>query len=227
MADAIPQPIAIARWVRLASWIAPPLVMAIAYGVLAWSSETDQTGKAWMAVGFGFVVVIWLVFRILVEQTAMARALASGDAERVLSIADQQLARRRGDAARGPFLVYRAFALEARGDHEAALATLADARPAEPGLQLLAAAVRVLALVETGDVAGARHTCSEVLEPRAVRLDPRLHAVPHIHASLARGRLLLAEGRGADARQQLQRVVGDIRAGAAIRARAHALLERA
>jgi hypothetical protein len=227
VADAIPQPVAMNRWVRLASWIAPPLLMSIAYGVLAWSSETDNTGKAWMAVGFGFVVVIWLVSRILVEQTAMSRAVASGDAERILAIADKQLARRRGDAARAPFLVYRAFAVEARGDHAGALAALAEARPAEPGLQLLAAALRVLALVETGDVAGARRTCSDELEPRAATLDQRLHAAPHIHANLARGRLLLAEGRRDEGRHELQRVVDDIRAGTAIRDRARALLLRA
>ena len=73
----------------LASWILPLVGMAIAYSVLAWSSDTDNTGKAWMAVGFGFVVVIWVVFRILVDQTALARAVATGDAARILAITDK------------------------------------------------------------------------------------------------------------------------------------------
>ena len=75
---------------------------------------------------------------------------------RILAITDKQLARKRGDAKRGPFLVYRAYAQEAKRDFAAALTTLDEAKPAEPGLQLLAAALRVLALVETGDVAAAR-----------------------------------------------------------------------
>jgi hypothetical protein len=152
--------------------------------------------------------------------------VASADAARILAIADKQLARRRGDAARGPFLVYRALAQESRGEHAAALATLGEARPADPGLRLLAAALRVLALVETGDVGGARRTCDGELEPLAATLDARLHAVPHIQANLARGRLLLAEEKGEAGRAQLQRIVDDIRAGNATRTRARELMTR-
>jgi hypothetical protein len=219
-----PQPRPMNRWLRLASWILPLVGMALAYAVLAWSSNTDNTGKAWMAIGFGFVVVIWVVLRILIDQTALARALATADAPRILAITDRQLARRRGATPRAPFLVYRAFAQESGGDYAAALATLADARPVAPGLQLFAAAIRVIALVETGDVMAARRIATDELEPRAGKLDTRLHAGPHIHASFARGRLLLAEGRTDDARKQLQRVVDDIRAGNAIRDRARALI---
>jgi hypothetical protein len=219
-----PQPQGTSRLMRIASWVLPLIGMAIAYSVLAWSSDTDNTGKAWMAVGFGFVVVIWLVFRILVEQTALARAVASGDAARIIAITDKQLARRRGDAARGPFLVYRALAQESRGEYTDALATLDAAKPADAGLQLLAAALRVLALVETGEVVAARRTCDSELEPRATKLDARLHAAPHIHANLARGRLLLAERKLDEGRAQLRRVVDDIRAGAAMRARARELI---
>ena len=212
------------RWTVIASWIVPPLGMSIAYSVLAWSSNTDNTGKAWMAVGFGFVVVIWLVFRILVEQTALARAVASTDTDRILAITDKQLARRRGDAKRAPFLVYGALAHETRGEHARALEQLAEAKPAEPGLQLLAAAVRVLALVETGDVAAARASLAADVEPGLARLDPRRHAHPHLHAQLARGRLLLADGQHDEARSALRRVTDDVRAGAALRDRARALL---
>lgn len=221
---ATPQPQAMSRWVRLASWVLPLVGMAIAYTVLAWSSDTDNTGKAWMAIGFGFVVVIWIVLRILVDQTALARAVSSGDAARILAITDQQLARRRSDAARAPFLVYRAFAQEGQGDYAAALATLRDARPVDGGLLLLAAALRVLALVETGAVGEARRVVTEELEPRAAKLDLRLHAAPHIHANLARGRLLLAEGKRDEARAALRRVIDDIRSGNVLRERARALL---
>jgi hypothetical protein len=220
------EPRARSTWLNLATWVLPLVGMALAYTVLAWSSDTDNTGKAWMAVGFGFVVVIWIVFRILVEQTALARAVVTGDAPRILAITDKQLARRRGDASRGPFLVYRAFAQELRGEYAAALTTLAEARPADAGLQLFAAALEVLALVETGDLDAARAARTNELEPLAAKLDVRLHAAPHIHANLARGRLLLEEGDVAEARKQLQRVVDDIRTGNAIRARARELMNR-
>lgn len=214
------------RWAVLASWIVAPLCMALAYAVLAWSSQTDTSGKAWMALGFGFVLVIWFVFRILVEQTALARAVSAGDAARILAITEAKLARRRADPARSRFLVYRAFAQEAQREHAAALATLAEAKPAEPGLQLLAAALRVLALVETSDVAGARRVANEDLAPLAAKLDPRLHAAAHIHANLARGALLAAEGAHGEARTQLSRVIDDIRTGSAVRARARDLAAR-
>ncbi|HEX5059205.1 MAG TPA: hypothetical protein VFV99_07585 [Kofleriaceae bacterium] len=206
------------------SWVLPLVGMGLAYTVLAWSSDTDNTGKAWMAVGFGFVVVIWSVFRILVDQTALARAVAANDVPRILAITDKQLARKRGDPKRGPFLVYRAYAQEAQRDYTSALATLDEAKPADPGLQLLAAALRVLALVETGDLASARRVETDELEPRAAKLDARLHAAPHIHANLARGRLLLAEGKTDEARAQLRRVVDDIRAGSPLRVRARELM---
>jgi len=215
-----------ARAITLASWLVPPVGMALAYSVLAWSSNTDTSGKAWMALGFGFVMVVWLVLRILVEQTALARAVAAADADRILAIADKQLARRRGDTARAPFLVYAAFAHESRGEHARALARLADARPAAPGLQLLATAIRVLALAETGQVADARHIANTELEPRAAKLDVRLHPAPHTHADLARGRLLAAEGAHDAARAQLQKIIDDIRAGHAIRERARELQAR-
>jgi tetratricopeptide (TPR) repeat protein len=207
-----------------ASWILPLLGMGLAYTVLAWSSETDTTGKAWMAIGFAFVVVLWSVFRILVDQTALSRAVASADAPRILAIADKQLARRKDALKRGPFLVYRAYALEWQGDHAGALAALAEAKPMEPGLIALATAIRVLALAEQGDTAAARRTLDEELEPRIAKLDPRLHAAPHMHALLARGRLFLAEGKRDEAKQALQKVIDDIRAGAVLRERAKKLI---
>jgi tetratricopeptide (TPR) repeat protein len=206
-----------------ASWILPLVGMALAYTVLAWSSETDTTGKAWMAIGFAFVVVLWSVFRILVDQTALARAVASADTPRILAIADKQLARRKDPIKRGPFLVYRAYALEWQGDHAGALAALDEAKLIEPGLLALAAAILVLALIEKGDTAAARRTLDEQLEPRIAKLDARLHAAPHMHALLARGRLLLAEGKRDEAKQVLQKVIDDIRAGAVLRERAKKL----
>ena len=213
------------RWAVLATWILPPLGMSIAYSVLAWSSNTDAAGKAAMALGFGFVCVLWVVFRILVDRTALARAVASNDTQRILALTERKLATKRGDA-RAPFLVYRALAYESRGEHTAALAALDEARPSEAPLQALGSAIRMLSLVETGDVTAARREHDEQLAPRMAKLDARLHAMPHLHANLARGRLLLAEGKRDEAHMQLKRVVDDVRAGSALRDRARTLIAR-
>ena len=211
------------RWATIASWIVPPLGMSIAYTVLAITSNTDTTGRAWMALGFVFVVILWLTVRVLVEQTALPRAMASGDSSRLFAITERKLARRTG-AARAPFLVHRAYAFDLERDHARVLEMLDGVRPAEHGLQLLAAALRVLALAETGEAAAGRRVLEEELEPLAGMLDGRRHETSHVHARLARGRLLLAEGNVDEARAQLQRVVDDVRAGTAVRERARALM---
>ena len=204
------------RWTRLASWVVPPVLMAGVYTIFAATSNADNTAKAWMAVGFGFVLCIWLTFRILVEQTALARAVASGDAARILRVTE-----RRDDAAGR---VYRALAYDLANEWSAALAALADARIANnPPLAALAAAIRVAALVETGDVAAARRTHDEELAPAVAKLHPRLHPQPQHHAALARARLLIAEGDRDGANRELKKILDDIRAGSAIRERAKAL----
>jgi hypothetical protein len=92
---------------------------------------------------------------------------------------------------------------------------------------MLDPALRVLALVDTGEVTEARRVCDEEVEARAAKLDTRLHAQPHMHANLARGRLLVAEGKRDEGIAQIRRVVDDIRTGAALRDRARAALAAA
>jgi hypothetical protein len=208
------------RLARIVSWIGPPIGMSIAYTVLALTSDTDNTGKAWMAIGFGFVLVLWLVFRIAVEGAGLSRALALGDSDKLLAIADKQLARRPGDPR---YLVYKALAHEMRGERAEAAAAIADAKPENDPLALLAASVRVSLAADSGDLAGARKLVDEQLEPLAAKVDRRLQITSHHHAHLARARLYAAEGRKDEARAELRKVSDDIRAGAALRDRAKAL----
>jgi hypothetical protein len=198
--------------------------MAGVYTVLAIVSETDTSGKAWMAVGFGFVLVVWLVFRILVENAGLSRALAVGDADRLLALANKQLARRRGDPARAPYLIYRGLAQELRGEWDAALAAVREAKPANAAHVLLAASVRVTALIGRGEAAEARRVLDAELEPASTKVDRRLQPMPHARATFARARVLLAEGKRDEGRAELQRVIDDIRTGDALRAGARALL---
>ncbi len=208
-----------------------PVGMSVAYGVLMWSSDTDTAGKAWMAVGLGFVFVIWFVFRALTENAMMARAVAIGDAERVLELTGDQLRKTKGDAARAPLLIARAAAHELRGDWAAVIETVDDARlsaiPARRRAtwQLQAAALRVAALVETGRVAEARRVLDAELVPLAETLDRR--TASYLVVCLANGRVLLGEGLVDAAMRPLQQVIDDIRSGSAMRGAAHFQAARA
>ena len=206
----------------IASWIAPPLLMSLCYTILALTSETDTTGKAWMAIGFMFVLILWMTFRLAVEGAGLSRALAVGDADKVLAITNKQLAKRSNDQVRAPYQIHQALAYELRGDAAAALASADAAKPVTPHDKLLQTAVKMLALVEAGRVAEARALMSE-LDERAAATDRRLQIVAHHYAHLARGRVLLAEAQGDAARAELEKISNDVRAGHAIRARAKKL----
>ncbi|HEY0479276.1 MAG TPA: hypothetical protein VGD37_17275, partial [Kofleriaceae bacterium] len=81
-------------WDTLSRW-AVPVMMTLAYTLLAVTSDTDTTGKAWMAAGLGLVLVAWFVFRALTDAAALSRALAVGDTTRLFELAQRHLARRR------------------------------------------------------------------------------------------------------------------------------------
>jgi hypothetical protein len=65
-------------WRILQRW-AVPVMMTLAYVFLAATSETNNTGKAWMGVGLVFVLIVWFMFRGLTETAALSRALSIGD----------------------------------------------------------------------------------------------------------------------------------------------------
>jgi hypothetical protein len=204
-------------WVLLASWLIP-LMMTGAYVVLIMTSDVDATGAAWEAIGLGFVLVLWFLFRVLTEDAAMARAVDIGDADLVIELADFQLKRRRSASRRAPFHVYRALAYDVRGDWKAALAELDRAEP-RGNWRALAATVRVSALAETGRTEEARKLFDAELAGRVVT---RVMQVD-ILTRLAEARLRRAEGDREGATKVLDRLVDDVRAGSGIRDRARAL----
>jgi len=201
-------------WVLLASWLVP-LMMTAAYIVLIATSEVDATGAAWEAIAFAFVVVLWMIFRVLTEHAAMARAVDVGDADHVIELADFQLSRTRRVRARARYHVYRALAFDIRGDAAAALAELDKCSPTGTA-RTLAATIRVSALAETGHAADARKLYESELTvaPR----DPQLA----ILARLAEARLLRAEGNEPAASALFSKLADNVRAGSGIRSRAKA-----
>ena len=222
-------------WTLLASWLIP-LMMTGAYIVLAVTSETDATGMAWMSVGLAFVLILWWLFRLLTGHAALSRAVAVGDAERILELTDKQLTRaglgKRRAAERANLMMFRAQAYEIRGDWEPALEAVDEVKLAalSPGqrtsLGLRAACVRIGAFVETSRTAEARQLVDTEITPAAARLDRRADPDGYVSANLAKGRVLAAEGVFADAMSQLQRVIDDVRAGSGQRAVAHFYVAR-
>lgn len=196
------------RWVWVVDWVIP-VTLAACYCFLIVTSEVGVSGALWETAGFGLVLVFWFAFRILTRRGALARAIAVGDHDRILELAKKP--------------VDRAVAHEQRGDWKAVLATLDEAPATNPADQVIAAAIRIHALVETGEIARAREVLTRDIDPRTAALDARLHAVALARAELARGRVLAAEGKPAEAAALLRRVIDDVRTGPTTRAAAQAL----
>lgn len=209
-------------WSLLASFLVPA-IMGGAYIALMVLSETGAAGMACMAAAFGFVLLLWWFFRMLTGKAAIARAAAVGDADRVLELADGQLARRWTARTRAPFQMYRALAFELRGEWSASLREL-DRVPVDAlsrPLRVVAACSRVAALAESDRFGEARAALDRDVTPLARKLDRRIDAAAVIAAALATGRTLVAEGRCEAALPVLQRVLDDVRTGASPRAVAH------
>jgi hypothetical protein len=211
--DELPDRALLERIWRILSRWAVPVMMTLAYVFLAATSETNNTGRAWMGVGLVFVLVVWFMFRRMTETAALARAFSIGDTTRLLELADYHLPRKRRPSARAPFLVARAFAHRLRGELVEALAALEDAHPG-PELQPLASAVRIGVLVELGRPADEARTFV-VSAPRAPAL-----------VWLAEGQIAWRDGDLDTASQQFARVIDDMRAGSASRAIAHVYAAR-
>src|SRR5215831_19466264 len=79
-------------WGTLSRW-AVPVMMALAYALLVATSETDATGKAWMATGLVLVLIAWFAFRALADAAALSRALSVGDTAALGALADRAPAR--------------------------------------------------------------------------------------------------------------------------------------
>jgi len=215
-------------WTLIAGWFVPA-IMTIAYFVFALLSDLDAEGFGWMSVGLLFVYVLWWMMRLLSQTAALARAVAVGDADGILEIANHALAGKLV-VGRAQLVLHQAIAYELRGDWARALDAVAraDVRPtAKPKVRVLAATLTIASLVETGEIAQARGVLDAELAPLAGALNPRIDAQLVIATKLARGRVLVAEHANAEALAILQQVIDDVRAGAATRAVAKTYAARA
>ena len=205
----------------MATW-GVPIMMGGVYLVLAITSNASTTAKAWMAIGFAFVVVIWTLVRFFMKQAGLTRALSVGDTARVLELTARD-ARSTNAAIRTRALINQAVAHDHAGDPAATLAALANVEitslsPAQRSVYAtLAGSARIGATLASGATAEARRLLDTVIVPASAALDPRMHPTAHLHVALSIGRIVAAEGNTADARLTLQSVIDDIRATPALR----------
>lgn len=199
-------------WAVLSRW-AVPFMMAAAYALLVLTSDAGRSGEVMMAVGLGLVMIAWITFRRLTAAAALSRALSVGDTETLLALADRNLAPRLRPAQRVRYLGARALAQLLRGEHAAAQASIGQVR-ALANLPPLMAVVDTVTRIELHEDTSTA-AFGAIDAPRTPWLD-----------WLDRGALAWSEGRLDDAEPLLARVIGDIRAGGALRAIAHVYASR-
>lgn len=200
-------------WGALSRW-AVPVMMTLAYALLIATSETNATGKAWMAAGLALVLTAWFAFRALADAAALSRALSVGDTAALIELADRARPRPHRPAARARPRVARGFAQLLRGEHAAALAAFDEAHSG-PELRPLVAAARIVACVELG----------RAIDPADPAAAVSAHRTPWL-GWLAVGAVAWRDGQLDAAVPLFARVIGDIRAGSALRAIAHVYAAR-
>jgi hypothetical protein len=199
------------------SWLAPGILLTT--WVLMYATSNMHGIAVVVTLGaFIVVVALWAGYRELRVHAAASRHAAQGEPDELLALSEKEIGRRWTAKRRAPFHLYRAIALQQRGAWSEMRAALASPDLDRPGAwSKLRAALRVAALVEQGDVAAARSLLDRELA------DVRDSAV----AREATARVLIAEGRAAEAAPMLEALSKDVRLGPAPRATAKALLARA
>lgn len=209
------------RILRLLDGYIVPILVGIAY--LGLISTSDMT-PAMMIVTLGFgglVLMLWSAFKELRTHAIASRHAAVGDADELLALADEQLARRIRPSGKAPFQVYRAVAFELRGDTEAAKTAIAAvdltriAPRSRRAWSALLTATKINVLAHDGAAAEARAALDDELRPA---LKGVVGPGADIILREAEARVLLAEGRTDEARPIFDELAKDIRLGSATRA---------
>jgi hypothetical protein len=201
----------------LARW-APPAVMLAAYIMLILTSDTDNTGKAWLSIGFAFVLVVWFLIRFLTARAALSRAIAVGDVDKILEITKRELAKA-DDKQRERLLLARASAWELRGEWEKVIEELSSV----PSTR--ASARRAFALAELSRLDEARREADLLPKPPATHPAAMDEMLAHLSYALARARVLIAEDKRDLAKKELHYVTSNLRATAQQRATAQRLVK--
>jgi hypothetical protein len=199
--------------IRLVGSWAVPLVVLGAYAFLVYTIDPPMTAALITFVVFLIVICIWFMFRELTAHAAIARAIAVGEPDDVVTRARNAIDHRLRARAKLPFRIYEAIGLGLRGQWAESIATIDEV--AVDGLkrswQLAAAAARVAAATELGDAAAARAAFAKV-----TALAPPTDMVRRE----CEARLAYVEGDRARAKPLFAALSSDIRLGPSARAAA-------
>lgn len=206
--------------------IVVPIALILLY--IAFTISANATGAAAVLAGIFMLIALglWVGFRRLRLHAAAARLAAIGEPAQLLTLADDELARRWFPAGKASLNIYRAMAFNLMGKPTEAQAALV-ASGVKPGARatrswlLLWSAADIDARTRLGDAVGARKTYDTVLVPSVMLMPSR---GIDLMTNEAEARVLLAEGDAEGARAKVTPHVKDIRLGPAARAQLYAIV---
>jgi len=202
------------------SWLVPGILI-LTWVLMYVTSNLHGIAAVVALAAFGVVVALWAGYRELRVHAAASRHAAQGEPHELLELAERELGRRWRARRRVPFHLYRSVAHQQLGEWEESKAALghpdlAGIHEGPRGWQVLYAAQRVALVAQSGDAKQARHL-----------YDSELGAVAEsLVAREARARVLIAEGKEAEALPILEQLRKDIRCGPAARATSRWLMSR-
>jgi hypothetical protein len=206
-----------------------PLALGAVFGMVLLLADLPWWGTVLGFVALGAVAFVYAAIRELESHRRVRQHAALGDPDAILAIADAELGRRRSSRTRLPFIIYRANALQMKGEWEESLGLLERARLEAVGgkarrhWEFQHAHSLLGALLHTGEVGQARELLAGRIEPMARRLPEPLGQLALDEAT---ARVDFFTGKLDDSKALFERLVADERLPASSRGMYHYYLAR-
>lgn len=206
-----------------------PLALGAAFGVFIILADVPWWAKVLGFVALGAATFVYSAVRELKTHVRVRQHAALGDPDSILAITETELTRRRRPRARLPFVIYRANALQMKGEWDESLELLERARldvvggKARRHWEFLHAHSLLGALLHTGEIGPARELLAGRIEPMARRLPEPLAT---LSLDEANARVAFFLGKLADSKARFERLIADERVPSSSRAMYHYYLAR-
>lgn len=204
-------------------------VVALAWAGFVVLSGASGIAKLFMGVGFGIALMLLVTIRELMMHGTINRYANIGEPDKMIEIADAQLARRRSPARRAPFQIYKAIGHSMKADWDVAIETLEAidfdrmSGKTRRTWQFLYYNNLLPAYCFTDRVAEARGLFDDHIEPfGTIVRSPG----PALAISESRAKLQYFEGDLEEARKGFESLVNDVRLASASRGLYHYFLGR-
>jgi hypothetical protein len=205
------------------SWLIV-LLLAGSFAALAQTAGSGNVAIAVAVLSFVFVFGLWFMYRDFSMHGTLSRAIAVGEPNEVFALLGTTPPRRIGMRGAMPLVLYQVMALDQQGKFADALALL-QAHPLLPSAQRWQ---RLASFVSAGIMAHTDAAAGRALWQRTNASGPMLpRSAEQIMATMADGRLRLAQDDGAGAIDVLLPLTRNVLLGPAPRGMAHHLLAEA